>query len=103
MTEAIGPLTWAQVDAAVKAGGTSVYDWCWVCGLPLGPDKMHVLIDNGRVTRHTYCCRKHRYVVVDVPHPHENAGCTMVQQRTDLEVESLAMAFRSGELKAGWE
>jgi len=27
----------------------------------------------------------------------------MVQQRTDLEIESLSFAFRTGELRTGWE
>ena len=43
------------------------YSKCDVCGLPQDADKMHVVIDNGIVTRHTYAHRRHRYVVVPVP------------------------------------
>jgi hypothetical protein len=111
----MGPIRWDQVDLLVKSGQCSVYDWCWVCGAELGPDKMHVLIDNGRLMRHTYCCRKHRYVQVRVAtryvlpevdgteHVLPGASTFMTQERTDLEIESLAMAFRAGELEPGWE
>ena len=82
------------------------YAHCWVCGDLMGPDKMHVLIDNGRVTRHVYCCRKHRYVVVEVPGTRQGVlgpVATRIQERTDLEIESLALAFRAGELAPRWE
>jgi hypothetical protein len=75
------------------------YSKCQVCGYDLGPDPMHVVIDNGRVTRHTYAHRRHRYVVVRIDPTVE----PQVQTRTDLEIEALAFAFRSGELKEGWE
>ena len=94
------PLTWAEISVRTTAHRESVYDWCWVCGLPLGPDKMHVMIDNGRLLRHTYCCRKHRYVVVEIGDP---VVAREVQVRTDHEIESLAHAFRAGELAPGWE
>lgn len=89
-------LTWSEV-LAQEVVGKSKYDWCWVCGKPLGPDRMHVMIDNGVVTRHTYACRGHRYVIVRVGNHDE------VQTRTDYEIESLAHSFRFGELKPGWE
>jgi len=94
-------MTWKDIGERTRsdrAPHESVYDWCWVCGQRLGPDKMHVLIDNGRVMRHTYCCRRHRYVVVLVGGVHE-----VVQERSDLEIESLASSFKSGELLPGWE
>lgn len=92
-------VSWAQISAITsQMPSESVYDWCWVCGMPLGPDKMHVMIDNGRLPRHTYCCRKHRYVKVDV-----GLREPMLQTRSDYEIESLSMAFKSGALKPGWE
>lgn len=94
-----GCLTWAEIDQVTKNRESSVYDWCWICGAPLGPDKMHVLIDNGRVVRHTYCCRKHRYVVVLLA----DKVTTQVQTRTDHEIEALSWAFKDGTLKPGWE
>lgn len=72
---------------------------CNVCGLPFdGPDKMHIVIDNGVVMRHTYAHRRHRYVKVEVP-----GAPVQVQERSDLEVESLAHALRFGHLQEGWE
>jgi hypothetical protein len=97
MVTQMGPLTWNEIAERVHQLEGTVYDWCWVCGVRLGPDKMHVLIDNGRFQRHTYCCRKHRYVVVLLP------GTSRIQERTDLEIESLAAAFKMGELQPGWE
>jgi hypothetical protein len=73
------------------------YTKCGVCGLPLEKDRMHILIDNGRVMRHTYAHRRHRYVEVNLTHT------TQVQTRTDLEIEHLAFLFRLGQLKEGWE
>jgi hypothetical protein len=73
------------------------YTKCDVCGIDLGPDKMHIVIDNGRLTRHVYCCRKHRYVGVDTLYG------VQVQQRTDSEIESLSWAFKDGKLVKGWE
>lgn len=105
-------LTWREIGERTRNDRQpheSVYDWCWVCGQRLGPDKMHVLIDNGRVMRHTYCCRRHRYVSVMVAAKIiEDGGATtvpqfVIQERTDLEIESLASAFKAGELKPGWE
>lgn len=100
-------VSWANVSEIVKQmPGESIYDWCWVCGLPLGPDKMHVMIDNGRVLRHTYCCRKHRYVVVEVTTtkvPGATVVDRMIQTRSDSEIENLAWAFKDGKLEAGWE
>lgn len=100
-------VTWAQISAITSQMPTeSIYDWCWVCGVPLGADKMHVLIDNGRVMRHTYCCRKHRYVVVEVTTskvPGATVVDRMIQTRSDLEVESLSFAFKEGRLQPGWE
>lgn len=107
--EVLGPLTWAQISERCRNDRQphdSVYDWCWVCGAPLGPDKMHILIDNGRVMRHTYCCRKHRYVAVEVPGTRTGTlGVAewRTQERTDLEIESLSSAFKDGKLKEGWE
>lgn len=78
------------------------YTVCNVCGDEMGPDRLHVVIDNGRVTRHTYCCRRHRYVVVEV----KSDGVVYAretQMRSDLEIESLAFSYRLGELKKGWE
>jgi hypothetical protein len=48
--------------------------------------------------RHTYACRRHRYVKVKPFGLPEQ-----VQERTDHEIESLAHAFRAGELEPGWE
>ena len=79
------------------------YTKCEVCGLGMGVDKLHIVIDNGRVMRHTYCCRKHRYVMVAPPGQFEGGVRAQVQSRTDLEIESLAHAFRLGELPLGWE
>ena len=76
------------------------YTLCNVCGDEMGPDRLHVVIDNGHVTRHTYCCRRHRYVVVELA---VSGMGGIVQGRTDLEIESLAAAYRSGDLKKGWE
>jgi len=74
------------------------YSKCEVCGEDIGPDKMHIVIDNGRVTRHTYAHRRHRYVVVTL-----GDTVSKIQERTDLEIESLASAFRFGKLQKGWE
>jgi hypothetical protein len=38
-----------------------------VCGADLGPDKIHIMIDNGRVARHTYCCLSGRQRSVESP------------------------------------
>jgi len=75
-------------------------DKCNVCGIEMGPDQLHVLIDNGHVMRHTYCCRKHRYVAVEVA---ASGMGPVIQERSDREIESLAHAFRMGRLRIGWE
>jgi len=74
------------------------YSKCDVCGITTGPDRLHIMIDNGRVTRHTYACRKHRYVMVEVA-----GGEKIRQTRSDIEIEALAHAFRFKELEVGWE
>lgn len=103
---------------------------CDVCGDTLGPDRMHVIIDNGVVIRNTYACRRHRYVKVtselggnrQSDHIHDWLSiepdikaldaftCTCgaykyvtIQERTDREIENLAFKFRGGELPMGWE
>jgi len=103
---------------------------CDVCGDHLGPDRMHVMIDNGVVIRNTYACRKHRYVkVISVlggdktdTHVHDWIGIDpdlkaldafscfcgaykyiTIQERTDREIENLAFKFRGNELSPGWE
>ena len=73
------------------------YSKCQVCGLDLGPDRLKIVIDNGRIFRHTHAHRRHRYVEVQV------GSRTKIATRTDLEIESLAHAFRAGELAVGWE
>ena len=73
------------------------YTLCDVCSLPIGPDKIHIVIDNGHFVRHTYAHRRHRYVRV------EAFNTEHTQERTDLEIETLAHARRAGELAVGWE
>lgn len=90
--------TWKEIEAKGREPRGSVYDWCWVCGDPVGPDKLHVLYDNGRSTQHVYCCRKHRYVEVIL-----GSGKSVIQNRSDLEILSLADAFKRGKLAEGWE
>lgn len=72
-------------------------DTCQVCGAAMGPDRLHILIDNGIAMRHTYCCRRHRYTLVKVG-SHE-----IVQERSNREIESLKRALAAGELAPGWE
>lgn len=83
------------------------YSKCDVCGQGLGPDKLHVVIDNGHVTRHTYCCRRHRYIMVGLSAKQRGGYADtfppQVQERSDLEIEGLASAFREGKLEVGWE
>lgn len=76
------------------------YSKCDVCGLSIGPDKLHITIDNGRVMRHTYAHRRHRYVLVVLGSLGQHS---QIQERTDQEIEGLAMALRAGELEVGWE
>lgn len=73
------------------------YTKCDVCGIPLEPDRMHVMIDNGNFIKNLFVCRRHRYVQV------EFAGKTFVQERTDRELDHLSNQFRNGQLPEGWE
>jgi hypothetical protein len=87
-----------QADAETAVVGYDELPDGWL-GLDIGPDKIHVMIDNGHSLRHTYCHRRHRYVIVDLG-PNVAA---QTQQRSDYEIEGLAWALRDGKLKVGWE
>jgi len=63
----------------------TTYDLCNICGEEMGPDKLHIVIDNGHVARHTYAHRRHRYVMVTPPGQAVNGIHTQVQQRTDYQ------------------
>lgn len=73
------------------------FDKCHVCGIDMPKDPLHLVLGSYQAPRHVYCCRKHRYVQVEV------GDQVMWQERSDLEIESLAFKFRAGELPVGWE